>query len=268
MQDEVRYHRVAEVPGLVLGVGRFAQFSFARHYHLDWHIGLVTEGVQRQCYEGRTEHVSPGRIALMPPGVIHDGVREGSHVCTLKTFRIPHELLHCIFEEFGQQHPLEGLRPAAIENHPLAHQFNLLHDAMQNPFAGPLAIQGKWLAILHGLFSEARAIAPAPSDAPLSAITWRTVRDYCMSRLGEKITLDELATLSKLERFRFLRQFKRTMGMTPHAWLLRMRLERACTLIAHGTGTLTGIAQEVGFFDQSHFTRAFRQAYGVSPSQY
>ena len=89
-----------------------------------------------------------------------------------------------------------------------------------------------------------------------------------MTHLADKITLDELAALCHLGRFQFLRQFKRTVGMTPHAWLLRMRLEQACSLLAHRAGNLTDIAQEVGFFDQSHFNRAFRQAFGVAPSQY
>jgi AraC-like DNA-binding protein len=56
--------------------------------------------------------------------------------------------------------------------------------------------------------------------------------------------------------------------MTPHAWVVRLRLERACSLLSHSDRCLTQVAQEVGFYDQSHFNRAFRQAFGVSPSKY
>jgi len=266
MMDEVRYQRVADVPGLVLSAGRFAEFSFDRHYHLDCHIGIVTEGVQRQRYEGRTEHVGPGRIALMPPGVIHDGVGDGGGAYTLKTFRVPREMLGGLCREFGKADA--GLPAMTIENALLADRLNTLHNAMQTSSPDPLAIQAEWLALLHQLFVGAHALAPEIRQYSLSAIAWNTVREYCMTHLADKITLDELAALCHLGRFQFLRQFKRTVGMTPHAWLLRMRLEQACSLLAHRAGNLTDIAQEVGFFDQSHFNRAFRQAFGVAPSQY
>ena len=61
---------------------------------------------------------------------------------------------------------------------------------------------------------------------------------------------------------------KQTVGMTPHAWLLRLRLERACALLLRSTQAIATVAQEVGFYDQNHFNRAFRQAYGVAPSNY
>ncbi len=97
---------------------------------------------------------------------------------------------------------------------------------------------------------------------------WRCVRDYCNEHLADKITLEALAALCGLERFQFLKLFKQTVGMTPHAWLVRLRLERACVLLSHTQWELTRVAQEVGFYDQSHFNRAFRQAFGVAPSRY
>jgi hypothetical protein len=59
MKDRVEYKRSKEIPGLVLSEARFSEFRFERHYHLDYHIALVTEGVQRQdsmakrCYSRR-----------------------------------------------------------------------------------------------------------------------------------------------------------------------------------------------------------------------
>lgn len=268
MKDKVRYQRVADVPGLVLSDGSFTEFSFDRHYHLDCHIGIVTEGVQRQRYKGRTEHVGPGCIAVMPPGVIHDGVREGGEVYTLKTFRIPYELLCQINADIGGATHEPELQAMTIEDAGLATQLTTLHAAMQAPQADPLALQAEWLSTLHRLFSRAHALGPGAEAPIFSDSQWQSVRDYCMAHLSEKITLEELAGLCGLQRFQFLRQFKRTIGMTPHAWLLRMRLEQSCTLLAHKAGSLTDIAQEVGFFDQSHFNRAFRHAFGVAPSQY
>jgi AraC-like DNA-binding protein len=95
------------------------------------------------------------------------------------------------------------------------------------------------------------------------------VRDFTEARLCDKILLEDLALLLGLDRFRFLKLFKRTVGMTPHAWLLRLRLERAVELIkVNRDMSITDVAHAVGFFDQSHFTRAFRDAYGVTPARF
>ncbi|KAF1029358.1 MAG: hypothetical protein GAK40_00533 [Burkholderia plantarii] len=52
MNDRVEYTRSRDVPGLVLGDARFSEFRFDRHYHLDFHVGVVTDGVQRQSAGG------------------------------------------------------------------------------------------------------------------------------------------------------------------------------------------------------------------------
>ena len=58
------------------------------------------------------------------------------------------------------------------------------------------------------------------------------------------------------------------MGLTPHNWLIQLRLERACLLLRLPNQNLAQVAANVGFYDQSHFNRAFRKWYGITPSQY
>ena len=82
--------------------------------------------------------------------------------------------------------------------------------------------------------------------------------DYCQERLSEKIGLEDLAALCGLSRFQFLRRFAHSFGLTPHAWLVRLRLERACAALAGSGLSVAQVAAEVGFYDQSHFNRAFR----------
>lgn len=74
MTEHASYHHVSEVPGLVLGSARLTDAGFDRHYHLDFHVGFVTEGIQRHRAKGESFLLGPGNIALMPPGEIHDGV--------------------------------------------------------------------------------------------------------------------------------------------------------------------------------------------------
>jgi AraC-like DNA-binding protein len=269
MPEYVQYQRIAEVPGLVLGTARFAEFGFERHFHLDVHVGIVTEGVQRQRNNGRTEWLAPGSVYLMPPGEIHDGMPEGDTAYTLKTFRLAPELVASVAEEISGMHREPAFSGTLLEDPVLAGHLLRLHDAMhRSNGASGLDVQSEWLTLLAFLFAQSRAVVPENVKGALSPVQWRHVRDYCFSHLAEKITLDELAALCGLGRFQFLKQFKQTIGMTPHAWLVRLRLERACSLLSRGPQAIADVAQEVGFYDQSHFNRAFRQAFGVAPSGY
>lgn len=257
------------MPGLVLGAAQFSTFSFDRHFHLDYHIGLVTEGVQRQRFGGKTVLVGPGCVSLMPPGEIHDGVSDEAGGYTLKTFRLSPELLGGVAEEVADASRAPELKGALLEDAALAAHLVRLFDVMRSSGqGGSLAVQSEWLRLLDMLLTGARAITPLQASGSLSPLQWQRVRDYCFAHLSEKITLDALAAICELGRFQFLRQFKQTVGMTPHAWLLRLRLEHACVLLSRGSQTIAEVAQGVGFYDQSHFNRAFRQAFGVAPSGY
>ena len=269
MSDGVEYKRLVDLPGLVLGTGRFKALHFGRHYHLDYHVGLVTEGIQRQCANGEAVLLGPGRISLMPPGEIHDGAGEGGNAYTLKTFRLSRNLLQDITAEITNSAREPELKGMMIEDPTLAAHLLQLHDAMRSlPDASSLSVQSESLSLLYCLFSRSGAIKPTGVKGTLSPMHRQRLKDYCLFHLAEKITLDELAALCGLGRFHFLRRFKQTVGMTPHAWLLRLRLEQACALLARGKQTIAEVAQGVGFYDQSHFNRAFRHAFGVAPSAY
>jgi AraC-like DNA-binding protein/mannose-6-phosphate isomerase-like protein (cupin superfamily) len=269
MKDHVQYQRVAEVPGLVLGSARFSEFSFDRHFHVDYHIGLVTDGVHRQTFRGKSVLLGPGRVSLMPPGEIHDGINEGGKAYRLRTFRLSYDLLAGIAEEIAGKRGNFELGGTMLEDPMLAAQLLRLHEAMgSSNDSMVMAVQSHWLTLLELLLSRSRGVMLREEMGALSSMQWQRVRDYCFVHLGEKISLDELAAVCGLGRFHFLRRFKQTIGMTPHAWLVRLRLEQACSLLARGAGTIADVAQGLGFYDQSHFNRAFRRAFGVAPSNY
>lgn len=84
----------------------------------------------------------------------------------------------------------------------------------------------------------------------------------------EPAALADLARAAGLSRYHFLRTFKRVTGVTPHQWVLRMRLRHAAERLATSREPVTEIALDVGFDDLSNFIRSFRSEFGVSPSRY
>jgi AraC-like DNA-binding protein len=70
--------------------------------------------------------------------------------------------------------------------------------------------------------------------------------------------------MAGLSKFQLLRRFEKAFGLTPHAWLLQQRAERARGLIRSGAG-LAQVAAACGFADQSHMTRLFARQFGFTP---
>lgn len=108
---------------------------------------------------------------------------------------------------------------------------------------------------------------PPKTRGMLGAAVLRQVRSYIEDNLDQPISVVTLARLSGRSRFHFSRLFSRAVGVSPHRYIVHVRLQRALQLILQGRLSLAEIAQCTGFADQSHLSRWVRRTYGVSLSQ-
>lgn len=81
----------------------------------------------------------------------------------------------------------------------------------------------------------------------------------------EAVNLEDAARQAGLSPFHFLRVFSKVAGVTPHQYLLRLRLREAARLLAEGSRPVTDVAFDAGFADLSNFVRTFRRAAGLPP---
>lgn len=95
-----------------------------------------------------------------------------------------------------------------------------------------------------------------------------TQAEYINSHYTEEIDLKECAAQCNLSLSRFTHLFAEIMGMAPHRYQQRLRLEQACELLLYSTQAVSEIAESVGFSDSLYFSRLFRKTFGTSPSQY
>jgi transcriptional regulator GlxA family with amidase domain len=91
---------------------------------------------------------------------------------------------------------------------------------------------------------------------------------YIEDHYLEPLTLEEIAAKSDISVRHLNRIFKSYYQTTPISYLLKLRLERACTLLKKTKLSITTIAYESGFSDSNYFTRLFTKGYGMSPKAY
>jgi transcriptional regulator GlxA family with amidase domain len=105
---------------------------------------------------------------------------------------------------------------------------------------------------------------------PLAGKEHRAVtlaKELLQAQLSAPPSLEELAAAVNLSPFHFARVFRRATGMPPHTWLMQQRIARARALLQGGCLPLA-VATQLGFADQSHLSRQFKQVYGVGPGAY
>jgi AraC family transcriptional regulator len=96
----------------------------------------------------------------------------------------------------------------------------------------------------------------------------KTVTDFMQSHLAENISLAAIAAELGMSQFYFCRLFKQTTGITPHQYLLKLRVERAKHLLKNTKLPINEIADECGFANPSHLARHFRRHTRLSPKQF
>ena len=199
---------------------------------------------------------------MVNPGEIHDGTPVNNSARTWRMIYIDPALVRAVIaDEFNRQ--VEIVRPVAKDAR-LAKQFTRLFACLTTPAADRLAVDENLLSSLihvvreHGT-ERLRSSGLSPNVAK------------ALERLNSApempVSLDELAALSGVNRYQFLRGFAREVGITPHAYLIQRRVLLTRKLLTAGR-TPAESAIAAGFADQSHMTRAFVRHFGVTPARY
>jgi len=251
--------------------------SFGRHSHDTFGVGVVWRGAQRSASGRGPVEARVGDIITVNPGEVHDGKPFDERGRAWRMLYFEPSLLYDVASELG----VPGYASVAFEqpvlhDGPLAARFEQAYAAA----TGCAATTDDALACETSLFSLmahcVRAQTTAGEQVPAcetreptgsASVLIRRARARIDDDPCSAVTLAELAAQAGMSRFQFLRAFARDTGLPPHAYLVQRRIALAHRLIARGA-VLADAAAGAGFADQSHMTRAFVRAFGVTPAQY
>jgi len=129
------------------------------------------------------------------------------------------------------------------------------------------ALLAKASSILQ-LAVDRRSSANGSGTGGLAGWQVARVRAFIDENLQRTIHTRDLCSVARRSAAHFARSFKHSFGESPHAYVMRRRLEKACHLMMTSSESLSQIALSVGFSDQSHLTKRFKQTIGQSPSKW
>jgi len=118
---------------------------------------------------------------------------------------------------------------------------------------------------------EAHAVRHRPVQiyrGGLGSARLRRIRELVHAKMGDDLSLDEMAQSIGLSTAHFARMFRKSTGETPHQFVLRQRVERAKAMLRVPDVRVLDVAVACGFTTQQHFAQVFRDVCGVSPTKY
>ncbi len=233
-------------------------------------VAIVLSAPDREDGRFGPEHVTDrgraGSVNVLPAGMPYtyscEGTRDILHV-SLSALEVA---------EDDAPGPPARLRPAFAVADPLIVQIaaSLLRDATAPDDGGRLYGEALGSALAAHLARRYAAEGPraAPTPGCIPGRQLRRVLEYVEAHLAEDLGLGELARIAGMSRTRFLHEFRRTTGKSPHRHVMERRIERAKVLLADPDVQLDDVVSASGYADQSSFTRVFRRMTHLTPGAY
>lgn len=265
-RNRTRFWRSEYLPGVLFLDGTFLDMNFSRHSHETYAFGVIESGALAFRYRGEDVIAAEGMLGMVVPGEVHDGHPAlGRGWRYLMAYADPGAVRTITGGLWGKDRGLPFIGRGALESRDLAVLFRKLYGGLQAGTMDRLTASSLWTAFISELFGRFGEYPAAGPRASRDSV--RSVCSFLRENMTRNISLDELAALSSLSPWHFLRTFRDETGLPPHAYLTQIRIREAERLLRAGYSPSLAAA-ETGFADQSHLTRWFRRIVGTTPAAF
>lgn len=234
----------------------FDDHAYPMHAHDDWTVLLIDSGAVAYELDHGRHHALPDAVALLPPGVPHDG-RPATRG---EGFR-----KRVLYFESAWLPPsapsAAALRPT-FDGADVLAAVRSIHQALNEP-AELLEAEHAALVLRERLLECLQEPADAPADSRLA----HRLRELLEDRVQETFTIADAAEQLGAHPSHMTRAFTHAYGMPPHRYLISRRVDHARRLLVDGW-RVADAAASAGFHDQAHLTRHFRRILGTTPARF
>ncbi len=234
----------------------FSGAAFAPHRHDTYAIGITLQGVQSFDYMGAARHSLPGGVVVLHPDELHDGRAGTDAGFRYRTIYIEPSLIQSVL---GGRH-LPFIEGGTSSDPRLIDAVSPLLDEYDLPLEN--------FEYQDALYDLATALDElSGGEKPVKCCNYAAAeraRQYIHECLERGMSMDNLEKTSGVDRWRLSRDFRAMFGTSPYRYLIMRRLDKARGMILTGA-SIADAAAASKFSDQSHFTRHFKKAFGVTP---
>ena len=259
------------VNGLSLLEAEFVNHRYERHFHNELVLAITESGTARINCWGRWFTAGPGDIFVSNPNDPQAAMTFGAtwkYRAFYLTRHALEQLAHVLDLKVFPQ-----LKYGVFQSPALAEELLHVHDKIFQGRPGHAVVK-KFTRLFRAIVQARQSNVLQKNEresgrfpTPLRRVSFDMALNYLIQNGTENCDLDSLSMHLGLSRFQLVRLFNQQVGMPPHAFLVQLRLARACRLLRSGS-SIAAAAVDSGFFDQSALTRHFRRSLGVTPRQY
>ncbi|MFV0643291.1 MAG: AraC family transcriptional regulator [Sphingomonadaceae bacterium] len=259
-------HKIPWLHGVEFFDANHTQKSYRRYAHSGFAIGAIRHGVGGNWCRGEAHILPPQTLTLMNPEEPHTGY-ELTDGLRYSMIYISEEGVQSLLD-LRQIKGFTDLNPTDPDLHIITNIVALTNALRGNgtPPAKHMFIEERFHAILRMVFARhgtqsARKGGNEPSSVSRAK---EFIEAHVENQPDQDLTIADIAREVNLKPNYLIQCFSRTMGVSPHAYLMQRKICRAKELLGDGLRAID-VATALGFYDQSHFIRHFRKVVGITP---
>ena len=234
--------------------------AFEPHRHDTYAIGVTLAGVQTFRYRGECRVCLPGELHVLHPDELHDGAAGTEDGFGYRILYVAPELVREALGGGELPFVADPVQPASPSARVVASMLADIDEPVDD------VARASIVAFVADTLRALETQRPRPRG-PIDAEAVELVRDYLDSHTAEQTPASTLEQIAGADRFTIARHFRRVYGTSPDRYRVLRRLGLARKAIESGE-PLARAAADAGFADQSHMTRQFKRAYGLTPASW
>jgi AraC-like DNA-binding protein len=257
-------HLRPDLAGVETLHAHFVRHRYARHAHECAVIGLVESGVQSYVYLGKRHRTGPGGIFFVNPEEPHTGEPSDPSGYVYRALYPTAAFLSKLFDDDRSAHP--HFRDPVIYDPAASACLQQAHLAVERGEPG-LMCETLLMDALARLICLNAGGVPSLGRSRGARYAVRRVRERIEDDPAREPSLTALAAMVHLSPYHLAHVFSQDTGLPIHIYAETVRIRKAKQLLRRGL-SIAEVSAQLGYADQSHFTRRYRQFEGVTPGRY
>jgi len=254
----------------IVNTNRATSITHGTHVHNSFEFCICHTNIPSIISDNKIQNAFAGAIIAFNPMQEHGIMRdvEGFSLCGIHVDR---KLVENIATELYGTPNIVFSNDIFAVNHDINLLVNLFLEELRYKQTGhEFMVENLVFLIVGTIMRNIKHNLPAkPHNKPrVYKENFKKVLDYMNENFTTGVSCAELSNLVKMDKYRFIRTFKKQMDKTPYEYLLDLKIEKAKKMLKAKDYTITEISMLCGFSSHSHFTSTFKKKTGLSPTEY